>query len=260
MKRLLVLALAITGVLAAGCIVRFGTLTNEDDTGHFVGLASNLTNVDVVAASVQVDFLDSSGRVIATVNTSPCTRTLQKHKDSPVEASLPAGVTAKSFKTTVRPLTFGAKDVADLDVDEDDIVITTSGDTMHIKGTVDVGDDDLFAVHVCAALLDNDGNVLAVGSDTTTLANIDSDDSGTFDVSIDTSDVDDTDDIDQFELWVDALTDSPTYVTAPVVVGPDDVAFEGTPAPTKTATPGPSATPTIYSARTDRFVFDSTSE
>jgi hypothetical protein len=241
MKRLLVLALAVTGILTAGCIVRFGTLITEDDTSHFVGLASNLTNVDVVAASVQVDFLDNSGRVISTVNTSPCTRTLQKHKDSPIEASLPEGVTAKKVQTTVRPLTFGTKAVADLDVDEDNIVITTSDSTTHIKGTVDVGNDDLRAVNVCAALFDNDGNVLAVGSHKTSPANINEDGSGTFDVSIDTSTID-IDDVDQYELWVDALTRSPSDVTAPVVVGPNDVEIASTPTPTKTATPAPTAT------------------
>jgi hypothetical protein len=244
MKRLLIAALALLGILSAGCIVRFGTLTNTNDTADFVGLASNLTNLDVVAASVQVDFLDSSGLVISTVNASPCTRTLQKHKDSPVEASLPSGVTAKKVRTTVHPLSFGTKVVADLDVNEDNIAITTSGDTMHIKGPVKVGSDDLFSVHVCAALLDKDGNVLAVGDDTTSPADINSDASGTFDVAIDTSIMSDTGDIHQFELWVDALVHHPTDVTAPVVIGPNDVAdFEATPTPTVTGTP-PTATPT----------------
>jgi hypothetical protein len=133
-------------------------------------------------------------------------------------------VTAKSVRTTVHPLSFGTKVVADLDVNEDDIAITTDGDTMHIAGTVDVGGDDLFSVHVCAALLDNHGNVLAVGDDTTSPADIDSDESGTFDASIDTTNISDTGDIDQYELWVDALVHHPTDVTAPVVVGPNDVA------------------------------------
>jgi len=238
MKRLLVLALAITGILAAGCIVRFGTF--NDDTNHFVGLASNLSNVDVVAASVQVDFLNSSGAIVYTKNVSPCTRTLQKHMDSPVEATAPSSINAKSVKTTVRPLTFGDKTVADLDVDEDNIEITTTDDEVHIEGTVDVGDDDLDDVHVCAALFDNDGDVIAVGDDNTSPSDIDSDDSGTFDVTIDTSDID-IDDIDEFELWVDAVTHSPSDVTAPVVVGPeyfDDFL-------TATATPTPTSTPTI---------------
>jgi hypothetical protein len=220
MKRLLVLALAITGILAAGCIVRFGTF--NDDTNQFVGLASNLTNADVVAASVQVDFLNSSGSIVYTKNVSPCTRTLQKHMDSPVEATAPSSINARTTKETVRPLTFGHKTVADIDVDEDDIEITTAADETHIKGTVDVGDDDLRDVHVCAALFDDDGDVIAVGDDNTSPSDIDSDDSGTFDVTIDTSDID-IDDIDQFELWVDALTHSPSDVTAPVVVGPDDL-------------------------------------
>jgi hypothetical protein len=152
-------------------------------------------------------------------------------------------VTAKSVRTTVHPLSFGTKVVADLDVNEDDIAITTDGDNMHIEGTVDVGNDDLFSVRVCAALLDNDDNVLAVGDDT--LGDIDSDDSGTFDVSVDTSNVSDTGDIDQYELWVDALVHHPTDVTAPVVVGPNDVAdFEAT------ATPGPTHTPTATPTET----------
>jgi hypothetical protein len=246
MKRLLVLALAITGILAAGCIVRFGTF--NDDTNHFVGLASNLSTVDVVAASVQVDFLNSSGTVVYTRNVSPCTRTLQKHMDSPVEATAPSSINAKTTKETVRPLTFGHKTVADLDVDEDDIEITATDDEVHIEGTVDVGDDDLDDVHVCAALFDDDGDVIAVGDDNTSPSDIDSDDSGTFDVTIDTSDID-IDDIDEFELWVDAVTHSPSDVTAPVVVGPDDFDdFTATPTPTgtptPTSTPTPTATPT----------------
>jgi len=241
-RKLLIPLLALIGILAAGCIVRFGTF--NDDTNQFVGLASNLTNVDVVAASVQVDFLNSSGSVVYTRNVSPCTRTLQKHMDSPVEATAPSSINARTTKETVRPLTFGHKTVADLDVDEDDIEITTTADEVHIEGTVDVGDDDLDDVHVCAALFDNDGDVIAVGDDDTSPSDIDSDNSGTFDVTIDTSDID-IDDIDQFELWVDALTHSPSDVTAPVVFGPDDFDdFSGTatPTPTPTSTPTPTAT------------------
>jgi len=242
MKRLLVLALAITGILAAGCIVRFGTF--DDDTNQFVGLASNLTNVDVVAASVQVDFLNRSGAIVYTENVSPCTRTLQKHMDSPVEATAPSSIDARTTKETVRPLTFGHKAVADLDVDEDDIEITITDDETHITGSIDAN-EDLENVHVCAALFDNDGNVIAVGKDfSTTPGDIDDNDTGTFDVSIDTGDID-VDDIDQFELWFDAIADND--VTAPVVVGPEDLDdFSGTatptPTPTRTSTPTPTAT------------------
>jgi hypothetical protein len=220
MKRLLVLVLAVTGILAAGCIVRFGIF--NEDTNHFVGLASNLTNVDVVAASVQVDFLNSSGTIVYTENVSPCTRTLQKQMNSPVEATAPSSINASTTKETVRPLTFGHKTVADLDVDEDNIAITTTADEdeTHITGSIDAN-EDLGNVHVCAALFDNDGNVIAVGHDfSTTLDVIDEDDTGTFDVSVDTSDID-VGDIDQYELWFDAIAHND--VTAPVVVGPNDV-------------------------------------
>jgi len=239
MKRLLVLALAITGILAAGCIVRFGTF--NDDTNHFVGLASNLSNVDVVAASVQVDFLNRSGAIVYTENVSPCTRTLQKHMDSPVEATAPSSIDARTTKETVRPLTFGHKAVADLDVDEDDIEVTITDDETRITGSIDAN-EDLENVHVCAALFDNDDNVIAVGHDfSTTPGDIDDNDTGTFDVSIDTGDID-VDDIDQFELWFDAIADND--VTAPVVVGPDDIPGTATATPTATGTPTPTSTPT----------------
>ena len=244
MKKLLVLLLALIGILAAGCIVRFGTF--NDDTNQFVGLASNLTNVDVVAASVQVDFLNSSGTVVYTRNVDPCTRTLQKKMDSPIEATAPSSINARTTKETVRPLTFGHKAVADLDVDEDDIEITITDDETRITGSIDAN-EDLENVHVCAALFDNDGNVIAVGHDfSTTPDDIDDNDTGTFDVSIDTGDID-VDDIDQFELWFDAIADND--VTAPVVVGPDDIDdFTATPTPTgtptPTSTPTPTATPT----------------
>jgi hypothetical protein len=241
MKRLLVALLALIGILAGGCIVRFGTFNN--DTNQFVGLASNLSTVDVVAASVQVDFLNRSGAIVYTANVSPCTRTLQKHMDSPVEASAPSSINARTTQETVRPLTFGHKDAADLDVDEDNIEITITDDEARIMGSIDAN-EDLENVHVCAALFDNDGNVIAVGHDfSTTPGDIDDNHTGTFDVSIDTGDIN-VDDIDQFELWFDAIAGND--VTAPVVVGPDDINdFTATPTPTPTGTPAPTATPTI---------------
>jgi hypothetical protein len=219
MKRLLVLALAVIGIMSSGCIVRFGTLyetgAGDNETSHFVGLATNLSTIDVVGASVQVDFFDSSNRLLDTEFVSPCTRTLQVGKSAPIEADLPTGLTAHHVQPTVRPLTIGKKTVADLDVNN--IQITEEGDNTHITGDIDVGNKDLFGVTVCAALLDGDGTVLKVGRDITSPANIDSDDSGTFDVSMLTDD-----DAEQFQLWVDAVVHNPNDVTAPVVVGPED--------------------------------------
>jgi hypothetical protein len=233
MKRLLVLTLAITGILAAGCIVRFGTLFEEDETSHFVGLASNLSTIDVVAASIQVDFFDRGNHLLDTEFVSPCTRTLQVKKDSPFEAVAPAGVIANHVETTVRPLTLGKKAIVDLDVDN--IVITTSDDAMHIKGDIDVGRKDLFEVRVCAALLDRHDNVLKVARHSTSPANIDRNEAGTFDISIPNDD-----DATKYQLWVDALVHNPNDVTAPVVVGPNSIKVATA---TPTATPGPSATP-----------------
>ncbi len=234
MKRLLILVLALGGILAAGCIVRFGTVYNDaNDQPHFVALASNLTNANIVAASVEVDFFDNSGRFVATEFVAPCTRTLQNHSDSPIEAILPAGVTVNDHpQTTLRPVTFGTKAVADLDVS--DVATTTSGDTTHITGNVNVGNTDLFGVQVCLALLDDNDNVVKVGRVFTSPTTIDNGDTGTFDVAVESDD-----NATQYEIWVDAVTHNPNDVTAPVVVGPDDLSTLATATPTETATPTP---------------------
>ncbi|MGA2286602.1 MAG: hypothetical protein ABSG55_10080 [Dehalococcoidia bacterium] len=248
MKRLLILALALGGVLAAGCIVRFGTLyTDTNDNTHFVALASNLTNADIVAASVQVDFFDGSDRLIATEFTSPCTRTLQDHSNSPIEAILPAGVNVDHVQTTLRPITFGTKAVADLDVSN--IAANIGTNTTDITGHVDVGSTDLYDVQVCVALLNGDGDVVKVGRVFTSPANIGNGNTGNFDVAVE-SDSDAT----QYEIWVDAVTHNPSDVTAPVVVGPDDLSGLGTATPTRTPTPTPcsggTCTPTPTSTPT----------
>ena len=248
MKRVLVLVLAMTGILAAGCIVRFGTFNK--DTDHYVGLASNISGVDVVSASVQVDFLDISGNIVDTENVDTCTRTLQKGMDSPIEAT--SDRDARSVRATLHPLTFGHRDGTDIDdIDEDDVEIpAVSGDTLHIKGTdLIVANEDLEDVQICAAIFDNDGNVLAVGDDD--VGDIDDGDSASFDVEIGISDFADEDldvgDIDSYELWIDARADGD--ITAPSVVGPNEVdAEEATPTPTgtpPTATPTRTPTPTI---------------
>lgn len=183
MKRLLLVALAITGILAAGCIVRFGSLYTQDDTSHFVGLASNLSKVDVIAASVKVDFYDSGNHLLDSKLVSPCTRTLQIGMDSPFEAVPNDGVVANHVQTTVQWLTLGHKTVADLDTDN--IAVSTDSGETHITGTIDAN-EDLRSVNVCAALLNSSGAVVKVGNDSA--GNIDDGDSADFDVSMTSDD------------------------------------------------------------------------
>jgi hypothetical protein len=237
MKRLLVAALAIVGILAAGCIVRFGSLYTVSGTTHFVGLASNLSKVDVVDAEVQVVFLDSSNRVLDTKTVDPCTRTLQIGQNSPFEAVAHSGVKANHVQTSVQWLTLGHKAVADLDVDH--IVITKSGDTYHM-GNLEVGGKALYSINVCAAMFDKNGNVVKVGKAAASPKDIGKGDDGSFDVSLtyDEKAV-------KYELWIDAVIHSPTDVTAPVVVGPATIKVATpTPTPTKTKTPIPTSTHT----------------
>ena len=150
MRKLFVGLLAIAGLLAAGCIIQFATLY-KDDAGrtHFVGLASNLTNADVVDAVVEIRFYDNSNNLLDTRFVNPCTRTLQDHQSSPVESILPPGVTANRTESIVHPLTFGAKLVPDFDVTG--VTLEVDGDITHLKGTVENEDNiSFYAVQVGA--------------------------------------------------------------------------------------------------------------
>ena len=219
MKRFLIPLVVIVGVLAGGCIVQFSSIYEDaTDNTHFVGLARNLTAGDVVSASVEVRMYDSSGNLVATEFASPCTRTLQDHASSPIEAIIPPGVTVDEAETVVRPITVGTKAVPDLDFDN--IAIGEDGTTTHLTGDITNNDDiNYYAVRVCAAIFDDHGDVVRVGRDYTTPSTIDSSDSGEFDIAI----ADMPSDAEQYQLWVDAVTRSPSDVTAPVVLGPSDL-------------------------------------
>ncbi|MDI6858236.1 MAG: FxLYD domain-containing protein [Dehalococcoidia bacterium] len=238
MRKLFVGLLAIVGLLAAGCIIQFATLY-KDDAGrtHFVGLASNLTNADVVDAVVEVRFYDSSNNLLDTRFVNPCTRTLQDHQSSPVESILPPGVTASRTENIVHPLTFGTKLAPDMDVS--DVKLQVDGDTTHLTGKVENDDSKTFyAVQVCAAFYDDDGDVVRVGRVFLDPAKLSRGATGTFDIAIE----DMPSDVEEYQLWVDATVRNPTDVTAPVVVGPKNLpGAEATATPT--ATPEPTATP-----------------
>jgi hypothetical protein len=225
MKRLLVLLLALVGIVAGGCIIQSSTLYKDGDgRTHFVGLASNLSKVDVVSAAVEVKFFDSSNNLLATEWASPCTRTLQKNQSSPVESIIPAGVTASRTETVVHPMTYGAKTVPDLDIDNQELVV--SDDITHLTGEVKNNDDVTFyGVQACVAYFDDDGDVVRVGRAYIDPAKLPAGDTGTFDIAVEGS----PSDFAEYQLWVDATTRTPTDVTAPVVVGPDDLPGEGTP-------------------------------
>ncbi|MCJ7491113.1 MAG: FxLYD domain-containing protein [Dehalococcoidia bacterium] len=241
MKKLLVPLLALIGIVAGGCIIQFSTLYVDDvSRTHFVGLASNLTNADVVSASVEVKFFDSSNNLLATEFVSPCTRTLQAHQSSPVESIIPKGVTAKRTETVVHPMTFGDKMVPDLDFKN--IKVEKDGTVTHLKGEVKNSDNETFyAVQVCAAFYDDDDDVVRVGRAYLDPAKLSEDATGAFDIAI----ADMPADTEEYQIWVDATIRSPTDVTAPVVEGPEEMPGVATATPTVTGTPAPTSTPTI---------------
>lgn len=241
MKRLLIALLALVGIVAGGCIIQFHTLYEDDDgRTHFVGLASNLTNADVVDAVVEVKFYDSSNNLLATRFVSPCTRTLQAHQSSPVESTIPAGVTVKRVDAIVHPMTFGEKMVPDFDIKN--VSVDEDGTVTHLKGDVKNSDNKTFyGVQVCAAFYDDDEDVVRVGRAYLDPAKLSKGATGSFDIAVD----DMPDDVEEYQIWVDATVRSPTDVTAPVVEGPEEMPGVATATPTPTGTPGPTDTPTV---------------
>ncbi len=219
MRRLLIPLLALFGLLAAGCIIQFATRYVDDDgRTHFVGLATNLTGADVVDAIVEVRFYDSSNNLLATRFVNPCTRTLQAHQASPVEAVIPVGVTVKRTETVVHPLTFGEKMVPDLDFKN--VAVEVDDDVTHLVGEVKNSDNVTFySVQVCAAFYDDDGDVLRVGQDFTAPAKLSKGATTEFDIAVE----DMPSDVEEYQIWVDATVRTPTDVTAPVVEGPEEM-------------------------------------
>lgn len=238
MKRLLLVALAIMGILASACITQFSTLFVDDDgRTHFVGLASNLTDVDVVAAVIEVNYFDGSN-IIGTDFVATCTRTLQAGQSSPFESIIPAGVDVDRAKTTVHPLTFGERPTPDFDFA--DIKFSSDAEGTHVTGTIENNDDITYrAVQVCAAFFDEDEDVVRVGRAFTDPSTLSGGSEGDFDIVI----PDLPSDAETYQLWADGTKRSPIEVTAPVVRKSADV-------PTATKTPTPTPTTTLTATPT----------
>jgi hypothetical protein len=238
-KRLLLPVLATAGMLMTACIIQFSTLYEDSgDRTHFVALASNLTDVDVVDAVVEVRFFDSSNNLLATEFVSPCTRTLQAHQSSPVESVIPAGVTADRTETVVHPLTFGERRTPDFDFE--DVEFTSDDAGTHVTGTIENNDGITYrAVQVCAAFFDEDGNVVRVGRAFTDQSTLSGGEDGVFDIVVEAL----PSDAETYQLWVDATKRNPVEVTAPVVRKSAEVPT-ATATPTRTGTPTSTSTPT----------------
>ena len=237
MKRLLLAGTAVIGLLATACVIQFTTLfVDDEDRTHFVGLASNLTDGDVVSAVVEVQYFDRSNNLLATDFVATCTRTLQSGQSSPFESIIPAGVAVSRAETVVHSLTFGERPTPDFDFE--DIEFTGDAEGTHVTGVIENNDDITYrAVQVCAAFFDEDGNVVRVGRAFTDGSTLVGGAEGDFDVVI----ADLPSDTETYQLWADATKRNPIEVTAPVVRASASLPSL-TPTPTHTGTP--SATPT----------------
>lgn len=239
MKRLLLLGLAVLGILATACIIQFSTLfVDGDGRTHFVGLASNLTDIDVVSAVVEVNYFDGGNNLLATDFVTTCTRTLQGGQSSPFESIIPAGVSAARAETKVHPLTFGERPTPDFDFEN--IQFSSDAAGTHLTGTIENNDDITYrGVQVCAAFFDDDGDVLRVGRAFTDPSSLSGGADGDFDIVI----ADLPAKAETYQLWADATKRHPVEVTAPVVRQETDLPAP-TATPTRTGTPTVTATPT----------------
>lgn len=233
---LMVLAFA-----ASGCFVLGGRLFVRGSDSVFVGMARNaLTNVQAVDTDVEVKFYDGD-TLLSTKTVRICTRTLQSDDgkaEAPFEAVLKNNKKADRVETRVLVrLPLGKKIVPDLEYQS--VNVAWVGSNFVITGEV-FNDDtqDFEDVVVCAAVLDDDGNVLRVGSDQ--VGDIDENKKAAFEITVPRDSAAET-----VKLWVDAERTSGD-VTRPVTRTATVPSKTATPTSTPTATA--TATPTASAA------------
>ncbi len=238
--------IALVAVLASGCFVLGGTLFISGNDSVFVGLARNaLKNAQVVEADVEVKFYDGD-TLLSTKVVRICTRTLQSDDGSataPFKAVLKNNKKADRVETRVLArLPLGKKDLPDLDVNN--LNVAWIGSDFVITGDLENDGDDLEDVKVCAAMLDDDGNVLNVGEDD--VGDIDEDDDASFEITIKRDS-----DAEEIQIWVDGEMNND--VTRPVKGSKSVPNKTATPTrtPTPTNTPTPTSTPTDTATPTE---------
>ncbi len=244
-------ALIIIAFAASGCFVLGGRLFVRGSDSVFVGMARNaLANVQAVDTDVEVKFYDGD-ELLATRIVRICTRTLQSDDgkaEAPFEAVLRNNKRADRVETRVLVrLPLGKKVVPDLEYQN--VNVAWIGSNFVITGEIFNDDNEDFEdVKVCAAVVDDDGNVLRVGSDE--IGDIDENEEATFEITVPRDSA-----AEDVKLWVDAETtrgDVTRPVTRTATVPSKTATPTSTPTntatptvtPTPTDTPTPSATPT----------------
>lgn len=236
-------ALIILAFAASGCFVLGGRLFVRGSDSVFVGMARNaLANVQAVDTDVEVKFFDGD-EILSTKIVRICTRTLQSDDgkaEAPFEAVLKNNKRADRVETRVLVrLPLGKK--IDPDLEFQNVNIAWVGSNFVITGEVFNDDNEDFKdVKVCAAVLDDDKNVLRVGSDQ--VGDIDENKKAAFEITVPRDSAAKT-----VKLWVDAERTSGDVtrpVTRTATVPSKTATPTSTPTPTNTPTPTPSPTDT----------------
>lgn len=247
MKRLVVLLFAAIGIsaMAATCVVQRVKVTEIDGDAAYGAEMKNDSGADILNHRFAVAFLDDDGRVLQTVTVEGCLRSLQNGSTNyySAQSNRDFDEVAVGLSRIQGPLTFG--EIAEGEIDLDDIEATRDEGTLVVTGRVDnTGDVDLEDVRVCIIVRDEDGNVQVVEIDNNEF-DLDEGDDATFSVTVEVAD--DTDDTTTVDVVADATNpDEDDDPISPVIE--DDIDIEECDDPTATATGTPAtatASPTV---------------
>jgi hypothetical protein len=240
MKKLFVLVLAVAGLatFAGTCVFQNTKLSEIQDDKVFAGEILNDTGANFLAHDVIVAFLTDDNDIVDTVTVQGCLRSWQNGELAFFAASTDEDVDDIE-KTLHRLEDFTVGDVESGDIAIDVDSAARSGDSLTVEGTLTNEEgEDLDDARVCVVVRDENGDVLNVARDNDTI-DLDEDADEDFSVTVDV--VDDADEVDSVDVWVDALNNGDP--TAPQNEDDWDVTV-GTPTPGATSTPAPTATPT----------------
>jgi hypothetical protein len=237
---LALLSIVALAAIAATCTIQNESLTKIGEHDTFGGELHNDSGVDIRSHKIRVAFLNSNGAVIETRTIPGCLRSLQDGNQnffsvaSAQDADDTSIALARMANLEEDPA-FKIGGVLQGNVEVSDVVVTRTGGSLVVTGTIKNTDGDaLEDPAACVVVYNDDDRVVVVGRDV--LSDLAVDASGNFEVALTVPD--DADDVDSVDIWVDGLEDgTPT--------GPES--SEGhavTAVATATPTSTPEATPT----------------
>jgi hypothetical protein len=246
-KKWLVLGLlAATAVAAfAGtCVIKNGRLTTIDGKKVFAAQIDNDSGVDILQHNYIVAFVDGSGNVLETKTVEGCLRSLQDGGTNyySVKSTTAAGSIANSLSRIAFDSAFKVGQTESIDATLSEVRIRREDDSLKVSGKVKNNDSEqLDDINVCVVVKDEDGNILVVAK-TSNIDDLDEDDEDDFSITVQV--LDDENDVDKVDVFVDGLVDGvPTDAESDVDNNVTNCS-DPTNTPTRTNTPIGTATPT----------------